>query len=135
MRLTSLLSVSGGVLSGQYPGLLPGLLLGLFLTFSAQVPFSGVVFAADELTPAQRGRGKAQMCTRCHGRLGLARAAQERGWESSVESFIAGNMYQFRAGKRLHAVMNAVAKPMSDLDIADVAAWYEKVSGFNKKDQ
>ena len=89
-------------------------------------------YAQDTLTPEQRGRGKAQLCTRCHGRLGLARAAKAQDWEGTVEGFIMLGLSQFRDGTRIHAVMNAVAAPMSDVDIEDVAAWYEKVSGFKQ---
>ncbi len=91
-----------------------------------------IVYAQDTLTPEQRGRGKAQLCTRCHGRVGLARAAKAQGWEGSVEGFIVLGLSQFRDGTRLHAVMNSVAGPMTDVDIEDVAAWYEKVSGFKE---
>lgn len=97
------------------------------------VPGLTTGLAAEELTPIQRGRGKAQMCTRCHGRLGMARAAKASEWKGSVEAFVVVGLSQFRDGSRVHAVMNAVAGPLSDLDIQDVAAWYEKVSGF--KDQ
>ena len=86
-----------------------------------------------ELTPVQRGRGKAQLCTRCHGRLGMARAAQARKWPGTVAEFVEFNLLQFRSGKRMQAVMNAVAAPLSDLDIQDVAIWYQSMSGAADK--
>lgn len=86
-----------------------------------------------ELTPLQRGRGKAQLCTRCHGRLGMARAAQARKWPGTVAEFVEFNLLQFRSGKRIQAVMNAVAGPLSDIDIQDVAIWYQSMSGESDK--
>jgi len=115
------------------------LLFGVALVFCLAFPFQlapssfiGSALAQEELTPEQRGRGKAQLCTRCHGRIGLARAALAQEWKGTVETFIVLGLSQFRDGSRAHAVMNAVAQPMSDLDIRDVAAWYEKVSGLKK---
>lgn len=86
-----------------------------------------------ELTPVQRGRGKAQLCTRCHGRLGMARAAQARQWPGTVAEFVEFNLLQFRSGKRIQAVMNAVAGQLSDIDIEDVALWYQSISGSESK--
>lgn len=83
---------------------------------------------SPELTPVQRGRGKAQLCTRCHGRLGMARAAEARQWPGTVEDFVVFNLTQFRSGKRVQAVMNAVAGPLSDEDISDVALWYQTMT-------
>jgi len=115
------------------------LLFGVALIGSLASPFDqssssfiAPVLAQDELTPQKRGRGKAQLCTRCHGRIGLARAAKAQEWKGTVEGFIVLGLSQFRDGSRAHAVMNAVAQPMSDLDITDIAAWYEQVSGAKK---
>lgn len=104
----------------------------LFLTLAQAADDKGNS-AADEglspkLTPVQRGRGKAQLCTRCHGRLGMARAAEAREWPGTVEDFVVFNLTQFRSGKRVQAVMNAVAGPLSDEDIADVALWYQSMT-------
>lgn len=119
--------------------LVAGLLLfTFFLGFGPQPGGQMALFApatpamAQDLTPVQRGRGKAQMCTRCHGRYGLAKAANAQNWTGSVEEFIIAQLQAFREKKRDNLVMYAVAKPMSDLDMADVAAWYEKVSGAEK---
>lgn len=96
------------------------------------VVYTSIASAQDELTVLQRGRGKSQMCTRCHGRLGLARAAKGKEWEGEVQGFIILNLTQFRDGTRMHAVMNSIASPLTDLDINDIAIWYEDVSGFKE---
>ena len=33
----------------------------------------------------------------------------------------------YRSGKRPHEVMNVIAKPLSDADIAELAAWYASI--------
>ncbi|GJM02179.1 MAG: hypothetical protein DHS20C08_06800 [Rhodomicrobium sp.] len=89
--------------------------------------------APPVLTALRRGRGKAQLCTRCHGRLGMARAAEARNWPGTVEDFVKFNLSQFRSGRRVQAVMNAVAGPLSDVDIEDVAIWYQSMTPETKK--
>lgn len=33
----------------------------------------------------------------------------------------------FRSGKRSNEIMNVIAKPLSDTDIADLSAWFESI--------
>ncbi len=74
------------------------------------------------------GRAKAQGCTRCHGRLGMARFTARAGWENSVSTYVIKQLLLFRGNKRSHEIMNAVAKPLSSADIYAIALWYESVS-------
>lgn len=74
------------------------------------------------------GRAKAQGCTRCHGRLGLAKLAKQDGWEGPIAGFITRELVSFRDGYRSHAVMNAVAAPLSDEDILQISLWFESLT-------
>jgi len=74
------------------------------------------------------GRAKAQGCTRCHGRLGLHRLAEKSGWDGPLSGFIVNELVSFREGYRLHAVMNAVAAPLTDQDILQISLWFESLS-------
>lgn len=74
------------------------------------------------------GRARSQGCTRCHGRTGMYSMAQAAGWEYSVTEFVVKELTAFRDGLRSHIVMSSVAKPLSDQDIALIAAWYQSVS-------
>jgi cytochrome c553 len=40
------------------------------------------------------------------------------------EGYLVDQLKAFRDGRRRNEVMNVVAKPLSDADIADLAQWY-----------
>ena len=80
----------------------------------------------------KQGRAKAQGCTRCHGRQGMQQLATKAGWENSISTFVIQQLLLFRGKRQIHEVMNAVAAPMSNVDIYEVALWYESVSGNRK---
>jgi len=74
------------------------------------------------------GRAKAQGCTRCHGREGMQQFARRASWEQSVSTFVIKQLLLFRGNRRSHEIMNAIAKPLRDQDIYEIAIWYESVS-------
>jgi len=74
------------------------------------------------------GRTRSQSCTRCHGRSGMGALAKSVGWEQPVAEFIVKQLTELREGKRVHTVMSSIAAPLSDQDIALIAAWYQSVS-------
>lgn len=74
------------------------------------------------------GRAKAQGCTRCHGRNGLANLAKQSGWDDPISGFIVRELVSFRSGHRSHGIMNAVAAPLSDEDILQISLWFESLS-------
>lgn len=76
----------------------------------------------------KQGRAKAQGCTRCHGRNGMQKAAKQSDWDYSVSTFVIKQLLLFRGNRRSHEIMNAVAKPLTNLDIYEIALWYESVS-------
>ncbi len=83
---------------------------------------------ASKIKQIKAGRGKAQLCTRCHGRLGMLHAISKNDYEGTVEAFVIKELVDFRTGARVHAVMTSISQTLSDQDINDVAAWYQAVS-------
>lgn len=83
---------------------------------------------AMKIKQIKAGRGKAQLCTRCHGRLGMLHAITKNDYEGTVEAFVIKELVDFRTGARVHAVMTSISQTLSDQDINDVAAWYQAVS-------
>ena len=41
--------------------------------------------------------------------------------------YVEEQLRNYRSGKRLHEQMNVVAKPLSDADIGELAAWYASI--------
>lgn len=73
---------------------------------------------------AQAGRKKAQMCAACHGIDGLSKMPMAPNIAGSPDMYLEKQLKAFRSEERKDETMNVVAKPLSDADIADLAAWY-----------
>jgi cytochrome c553 len=81
---------------------------------------SSITQAAD----AKAGRKKAQMCSACHGIDGISKMPMAPNIAGSPAMYLEKQMKAFRSEERKDETMNVVAKPLSDADIADLAAWY-----------
>jgi cytochrome c553 len=83
---------------------------------------------------AAAGRAKAQMCAVCHGANGLAVAPNTPHLAGQPEPYLVEQLKAYRSGKRAHEVMGVVAKPLTDADIADLAAWFASLEIVLKKE-
>jgi cytochrome c553 len=81
---------------------------------------TGSAHAAD----IKAGRKKAQMCAPCHGIDGVSKMPMAPNIAGSPAMYLEKQMKSFRSEERKDETMNVVAKPLSDADIADLAAWY-----------
>jgi cytochrome c553 len=84
---------------------------------------AGSVLAASAADRAQ-GRKLANQCRTCHGLDGLARIPIAPHIGGEPESYLRAQLTAFRDGTRQHEMMSIVARPLSDQQIADLAAWY-----------
>jgi cytochrome c553 len=89
----------------------------------ALAAFSACVPAAD----SPPGRAKAQPCTPCHGARGISVAPDAPHLAGQPRLYVEQQLKAFRSGARRHEVMNIVAKPLSDGDIAALAEWYASI--------
>lgn len=72
----------------------------------------------------EAGRKLARMCAPCHGRDGAAVRPHTPNIGGLDADYLAVQLGFFRAAERLHEEMNVVARPLSDEQIANLAAWY-----------
>jgi cytochrome c553 len=86
----------------------------------ALVLAQGKALAGD----AVAGKARAQACSTCHGAQGLAVAPDAPHLAGQPEIYLAAQLRAFRSGERRHEVMNLIAKPLTDDDIANLAAWF-----------
>ncbi len=93
-------------------------MLGLLAALAA-----GTAAAAD----AQAGRQKAQACAVCHGPLGLSTAPDAPSLAGQPALYVAAQLRAYRSGARKHEVMAVLARPLTDADIADLAAWFASI--------
>ena len=73
------------------------------------------------------GRTKAGMCATCHGPLGISQLPNAPHLAGQPAIYVAEQLKAYRSGKRANEVMGVIAKPLSDQDIDDLAAWYASI--------
>jgi cytochrome c553 len=73
------------------------------------------------------GRAKAQACAVCHGPVGISVTPDAPHLAGQPRIYLGEQLKAFRSGKRQHEVMNVIAKPLSDDDIALLADWYSSI--------
>jgi cytochrome c553 len=81
--------------------------------------FAGSANAADDVAA---GKAKAKSCVGCHGADGQG-TKNGSPLATLSKSEIAQALKEYKSGKRQHTTMNALAKNLSDTDIANLAAY------------
>lgn len=85
---------------------------------------------ASLVTPAwaadiSAGKLKANAaCVVCHGVLGLSMMPNAPSLAGQPALYVAEQLKNYRSGKRAHEVMGVMAKPLTDAEIDNLAAWY-----------
>lgn len=70
------------------------------------------------------GKAKAATCAACHGMDGMSKVPTYPNLKGQKEAYIVKQLKAFKDGTRKDPTMNAMAKPLSDADIANLAAYY-----------
>lgn len=83
----------------------------------------GTVAAQD----AAAGRTKAQACAVCHGAAGISVTPDAPNLAGQPALYVAAQLRAYRGGQRKHEVMSVMAKPLTDDDIRDLAAWFSSI--------
>jgi cytochrome c553 len=76
---------------------------------------------------APAGRQKAGSCVPCHGTLGLSTLPNAPHLAGQPEIYLVEQLRAYRSGRRANEVMSVIAKPLTDRDIDDLAAWYGSI--------
>lgn len=92
-------------------------------TLSTLLWCSSAAVAAD----ADAGKAKAQSCVLCHGARGISQLPGAPNLSGQSAIYTIEQLKNFRSGKRSNEIMNVIAKPLSDADITELAAWYESI--------
>lgn len=80
--------------------------------------------SADSL---EAGKTKAVSCIVCHGANGISQMPGAPNLAGQQAIYTMEQLKNFRSGKRTNEIMNVIAKPLSDADISDLAAWFESI--------
>ncbi len=92
---------------------------GSVLLFGASVSMAGGDAAA--------GKAKASMCAGCHGAKGISSNPMWPNLAGQKEAYLAKQLKAFRDGTRKDPTMSGMAKPLSDADIANLAAYFSSL--------
>ncbi|MCH9675516.1 MAG: cytochrome c [Gammaproteobacteria bacterium] len=93
--------------------------VGLVLTMSVATP----ALAGD----AAAGKAKSAVCMACHGANGISASPLWPNLAGQKDAYLVKQMKYFRDGRRADPTMSAMAKPLSDEDIANLAAYYSSL--------
>lgn len=81
---------------------------------------AGASFAGD----AAAGKAKSMTCAGCHGTNGISNNPMWPNLAGQKQAYLASSLQMYRDGRRKNAMMSAMAKNLSDADIANLAAYY-----------
>jgi cytochrome c553 len=99
----------------------------LLLGVASCVVLSGAAGVHAQSAVAE-GKAKAQTCITCHGPLGISQLPNAPHLAGQPEIYVAEQLKAYRSGKRSNEVMNVIAKPLTDEDIGQLAAWYASLA-------
>jgi cytochrome c553 len=94
-----------------------------FLNLLVAVLFStlaSVSFAGD----AAAGKAKSMTCAGCHGANGISNNPMWPNLAGQKQAYLASALQMYRDGRRKNAMMTAMAKNLTDADIANLAEYY-----------
>jgi len=103
-----------------------------FIASVALISLSGGALAQDaKAGDAKAGEKKAAMCIGCHGIPGYQASFPEIHKVPMIAGqgakYIAAALGEYQKGERKHPTMKAIAAPLTEQDIADLAAYYEQL--------
>ena len=95
----------------------------IFVLSAALVGPSAQAQSADRADGAR----KALACQACHGMDGLSRLPVAPHLAGQPREYLVKALKAYRSGERRDEMMAVVAKPLSDRDIEDLAAYYSAI--------
>ena len=85
---------------------------------------ANVAMAAGD---AAAGKAKSATCAGCHGAAGISANPMWPNLAGQKDAYLVKQMKAFRDGKRSDPMMSPMAKPLSDADIDNLAAYYSSL--------
>jgi cytochrome c553 len=90
----------------------------------AMVGAAGIAQAAGD---ANAGKSKAAVCAGCHGPNGVSNNPVWPNLAGQKEGYLVAQLKAFREGSRSNPLMSPMAKPLSDADIDNLAAYFSSL--------
>jgi len=74
-----------------------------------------------------KGKAKAASCGACHGGDGISKVPTYPNLKGQKAAYTVKQLKAFKSGARKDPTMNAMSKPLSDEDMANLAAYYSSL--------
>jgi cytochrome c553 len=97
----------------------------LWLMLALGLPFSSAWAAGDIKAGALKI--KTLQCQTCHGKDGLSKLPGAPNLAGQGQDYMIAALRAYRDGERKSDIMNTIAQPLKDADIADVTAYYASI--------
>jgi cytochrome c553 len=66
-------------------------------------------------------------CQSCHGKDGISKLPGAPNLAGQSQDYMIAALGAYRSGERKNEIMNTIAQPLKDADIADVTAYYAAI--------
>lgn len=76
---------------------------------------------------AAAGQAKAAVCAGCHGQNGISAIPNYPNLAGQKEAYIVKQLHAFKDGSRKDPVMSPMAAPLSEDDMANLAAYFSSL--------
>lgn len=80
--------------------------------------------ASAQLPDIAAGKKRAQVCFACHGENGVSKISGTPHLAGQDRAYLIKAMQAYRNGQRQDPTMVAMAKPLSDMDMVNIAAYF-----------
>jgi len=88
------------------------------------VILSILTFGCTAEADVEAGKVAATACQACHGKDGIGVTPQTPNLAGQKELYLSNQLIAYRSGTRKNNIMSPLAKPLSDEDIANLAAYF-----------
>lgn len=95
----------------------------LALAIAASIGFTAPALAADP----KEGRKLARQCSVCHGKFGIAKDPEAPNLAGQQVLYLEKSLKDYRDGVRQDRRMTLISEPLTDEEIAHLAAWYASI--------
>lgn len=102
-------------------------LLAVTLLLGATMALSSISQAQSLTGDAAAGKEKSATCAACHGSDGKALQPENPNLAGQGSAYLVKQLQDYKSGARDNAIMKGMASPLSEQDMADIAAWFSSL--------
>jgi cytochrome c553 len=102
----------------------------MFILAAVTLGFSLPVHAKGDY---EAGKAKSATCAACHGEDGVSSISSFPKLAGQHSDYLYHSLKDYKSGKRKNPIMAGQVESLSDADMHDLAAYFSKQKGLNRK--